>query len=64
MKDLVLSNSKEVMTSLQVSEITGKQHSNVMRDIRILCQQLGNEGEFNFELANYLAESNFGLSVL
>lgn len=54
MENLVLVNGKqEVMTSLQIAEITGKQHSHVMRDIRLLCQQLDNEGESNFGLANY-----------
>lgn len=42
---------KEFMTSLEIAELTGKQHSNVMRDIRGLLDQGVNE--FNFELVEY-----------
>ena len=31
---------KRTMTSLQIAEITGKTHSNVMRDIRNILEQL------------------------
>lgn len=43
--------SKETMSSLEVAELTGKQHSNVMRDIRTLLDQGVNQ--FNFELVDY-----------
>lgn len=43
----------ETISSVQIAEITGKQHSNVMRDIRNIVEQLQNEGEFRFELAEY-----------
>ena len=39
------------MSSIEVSELTGKQHSNVMRDIRSLLEQGVNQ--INFELVNY-----------
>lgn len=47
MADLIL--SKQTMSSLEIAELTGKQHAHVMRDIRNLLE-LG------------VSESNFGLS--
>lgn len=41
------------MTSLQVAEVTGRQHSNVMRDIRNLLEQLDDKAQFSFELGVY-----------
>lgn len=41
---------KRTMTSLQIAEITGKTHSNVMRDIRNILEQLEEKHKFNFEL--------------
>ena len=39
------------MTSLQIAEVTGKPHANVMRDIRNLIS--GGASEINFDLASY-----------
>ena len=47
---------KETMTSLQVAEVTGKEHSNVMRDIRNLLKQ--GVGQFNFEESSYKNTQN------
>ena len=38
---------KRIMTSLQIAEITGKTHSNVMRDIRNILEQLEEKHKFN-----------------
>lgn len=45
----MLTGHKETMTSLEIAEITGKNHSHIMRDIRNLLSQ-------------GVSESNFGLS--
>ena len=43
----------QMMTSLQIADATGRQHKNVMRDIRNLLEQLEDKAEFNFELGTY-----------
>lgn len=42
---------KETMSSLQIAEITGKEHKHVMRDVRALLEQGVNES--NFGLVEY-----------
>ena len=39
------------MTSLEIAEVTGKQHKHVMRDIRVLIEQGVNQ--LNFEPVEY-----------
>lgn len=51
-------NAKEVMSSLEIAELTGKRHADVMRDIRNIMEQLDNEAERNFALSSYLSEQN------
>lgn len=51
-------NEKEVMSSLEIAELTGKRHADVMRDIRNIIEQLDNEAERNFALSSYLSEQN------
>ena len=41
----------ETMTSLEIAEVTGRRHADVMRDIRNILDQGVNE--FNFELVKY-----------
>lgn len=46
-----LIKTEERMTSLQIAEVTGKEHKNVMRDIRNILEQGVNQ--LNFELVSY-----------
>lgn len=47
----VLTGHKETMTSLEIAEVIGKEHKNVMRDIRNILEQGVNQ--LNFELVEY-----------
>lgn len=49
MADLIL--SKQTMSSLEIAELTGKEHKNVIRDIRNLLEQ--GVSKLNFELSEY-----------
>lgn len=49
----VINANEQTMTSLQVAEVTGRLHSNVMRDIRNLLDQLEDKAQFSFELGSY-----------
>ena len=46
-----LIKTEERMTSLQIAEVTGKEHKNVMRDIRSILEQ--GVSQLNFELSSY-----------
>ena len=43
---------KETMTSLDIAEVTEKEHKNVLRDIRSLLEQ--GVDQLNFELVEYV----------
>lgn len=51
MNELTL-NEQQAMTSVEIASLTGKQHKNVMRDIRSLLNKGVNE--LNFELVMYV----------
>ena len=54
MRELQLLESKGTMTSLEIAEITGKEHYNVLRDIKDEISKLGTErAELIFELSEY-----------
>jgi Rha family phage regulatory protein len=58
MEELILTQS-QIISSKLIAEITGKQHSNVMQDIRNLIDFLGNDrGGLNFQLGYYLDANN------
>lgn len=52
-KEIMLTPSvnKDGMTSLEIAEVTGKEHKNIMRDIRSVLEQGVNQ--LNFELIEY-----------
>ena len=50
MNEVIITQQQQVMTSLQISEATGRPHSNVMRDIRNLLEK--GVREINFELSS------------
>ena len=56
MKELILSSNDGRMSSLEISEITGKRHDNIVRDIRNLLSQGVNA--LNFEETYYTDKSN------
>lgn len=48
-----MATTSEKMTSLQIAEVTGKEHKNVMRDIRNLLDQLDEKDVLNYELISF-----------
>lgn len=59
MLELMNRNENKTMTSLEVAEITNKQHSHIMRDIRDEIDKLGYEiGQSVFGLTEYVDKFN------
>ncbi len=56
MRNLVLDNGK--ITSLQISEVTGKNHGHLMRDIRKMEETWVNLGQSKFGLTSYIDSQN------
>ncbi len=46
------------MTSIELSEITGKEHKNILRDIRDEIEKLGEKGKLIFDPTKYLDSFN------
>lgn len=53
MNNLIKVGEKEYMTSKEIAEVTGKEHKIVMRDIRNLIDQLGENNGYIFVLVEY-----------
>ena len=54
MNNLQILQAKGTMTSLEIAEITGKEHYNILRDIKDEISKLGTErAELIFELSEY-----------
>lgn len=59
MNDLQILQAKGTMTSLEIAEITEKEHYNILRDIRDEIDKLGTErGQLIFEESYYINEQN------
>ena len=54
MNELMKADSSATMTSKEISEVTGKAHSNVMRDCRILNDTYENIGQLKIEETSYM----------
>ena len=59
MLDLINRNENKTMTSLEVAEITGKKHRNILSDIRDEMNKLGEEiGRLIFQQSYYTNSQN------
>ena len=50
--------TEQTITSLEVAELTGKQHAHIMRDIRNIISQLDEIGQSNFGETSYKDAQN------
>jgi Rha family phage regulatory protein len=57
MQELVKMNSKGIISSREIAELTDKRHADVMRDIRNLIDQ-GAIGRLSFALSSYINSQN------
>lgn len=48
-----VSQFKETMSSLEIAEVTGKEHKSIMRDIRVISEQVTEKDGYNFVLMSY-----------
>jgi Rha family phage regulatory protein len=58
MNDLAIINGKNAMTSREIAEVTGKEHKSIMRDIRVLNEQVNDLGGYRFVLSSYTNSQN------
>lgn len=61
MKEL-LANTAEMMTSLELAKITGKQHSHILRDIRELNKSYGKLNESKIGFIQRITDLGYGRS--
>ena len=62
MKELQLLETKGTMTSLEIAEITGKEHKNILADVRDEISKLGTErGQLIFQPSYYKSWSHLWL---
>ena len=55
---LMSATTEQTITSLEVAELTGKQHKNVLADIRNILSQLDENAQLNFQLGSYKDTQN------
>lgn len=56
MEDLILKSNQKTISSIEISELTGKRHDNIMRDIKAIIEQ--GVDALNFEVGIYLDKNN------
>lgn len=57
MNELKLIQNTQTMSSLEIAKLTGKEHKNVLADIRRILEEMNEGGELRFE-RTYLSEQN------
>ena len=61
MNELQILGNENIMTSLEIAELTGKEHNKILRDIRDEIEKLEKQGiraETIFGLGEYLDKNN------
>lgn len=58
MNEIISVNSEITMTSLEVAQLTSKEHKSILRDIRDESDKLGELAQHIFVLSNYLDKNN------
>lgn len=56
---IISENGVEVVDSREVAEMTGKNHKELLRDIRNYAEIIGNSNERNFALVDFFIPSTY-----
>lgn len=56
MNDIQMKQLEQTLTSMEVAEMVGKTHANLLKDIRRYCKQLG---EVNIDFSDFFIESTY-----